>query len=678
MAGLGSLYIDLLARTAGFETDMGRAARIADQRSRAISKTVRQIGIAVASSAAAGVTALAYLSKQAINSADDLSKLSQSTGISTESLSQYAYVADLSGSSIEELSKGLARLQRNASDAARGLETPRRAFDALGISAQNTDGTLKDTEQLMLEVAERFSAIEDGAAKAAVAQELFGRSGVSLIPFLNQGREGIAALTAEADEFGLTVGTEAGRAAEQFNDNLQRLGSVSKGIVNQFAQQMLPMLVTLTDRLVASAKSGGVLDLALQFLVTTFKVIATTGVAVTSVFQQMGRVLLGVGRAALAARGMFSTFSDASDEIKIAFSVARENVTNDIETIARIWSDAVPEFVDATAEIDAALKESIVFGDDGKAAENARKTAESALDSIQKLAIGLEQQIATYGKGEAATIAYRISQGDLVQTFAEAGAAADPYRERLVQLTEQYVLLTEAEKAAAESARQQAEIEAEVAAIIESTRTPFERFTATIERLNELRDTPGSGLDPDTYRRAAEAAQDAFEEATKEVNEFAEQATRNVQDIMARNLRNGFNEGAKGILQSFSDLVSDLVAQALAAKLSQKLFGSEGIGSGGGFLGGIGNTLSSIFGGGRQFGGYAAAGVTYKIHERGPEFFRPKVGGEIIPLSKMSAGAGGVVNQYISVDGRPDTRTAKQLQREAFRQQRIAAARFGA
>src|ERR1044072_4933964 len=38
MAGLGSLFIDLLARTGKFETDIGRAARIAERESKKIQK----------------------------------------------------------------------------------------------------------------------------------------------------------------------------------------------------------------------------------------------------------------------------------------------------------------------------------------------------------------------------------------------------------------------------------------------------------------------------------------------------------------------------------------------------------------------------------------------------------------------------------------------------------------
>src|SRR5690606_41954766 len=103
-----------------------------------------------------------------------------------------------------------------------------RAFDAIGVSVTNADGSLRDTEEVMLDVADRFEKIEDGAAKAAIAQELFGRSGTNLIPFLNQGRAGIEALKKEADDFGLTVTRKAGQAAAQVNGTLTPMHAESR------------------------------------------------------------------------------------------------------------------------------------------------------------------------------------------------------------------------------------------------------------------------------------------------------------------------------------------------------------------------------------------------------------------------------------------------------------------
>jgi hypothetical protein len=54
------------------------------------------------------------------------------------------------------------------------------------------------------------------------------------VPFLNQGREGIAALMEEAKSLGLVMSEDAARASEAFNDNLTRLHAVTEGVQRQF------------------------------------------------------------------------------------------------------------------------------------------------------------------------------------------------------------------------------------------------------------------------------------------------------------------------------------------------------------------------------------------------------------------------------------------------------------
>jgi tape measure domain-containing protein len=60
-----------------------------------------------------------------------------------------------------------------------------------------------------------------------------------------------------------------------------------------------------------------------------------------------------------------------------------------------------------------------------------------ALKSLKDLETALRQQIITSEQGAVATIRYRIAQGDLADEFKKAGAAAEPYRRSLVDLTAQ-------------------------------------------------------------------------------------------------------------------------------------------------------------------------------------------------------------------------------------------------
>jgi hypothetical protein len=94
------------------------------------------------------------------------------------------------------------------------------ALNALGVSATDVHGQIRPTEQVLLDLADKFSAMPDGADKAALAVKLFGKEGLAIIPFLNQGREGITALMEEAQRLGLVMSEDVARASEVFNDNL--------------------------------------------------------------------------------------------------------------------------------------------------------------------------------------------------------------------------------------------------------------------------------------------------------------------------------------------------------------------------------------------------------------------------------------------------------------------------
>lgn len=676
MTDLAKLVVRLEAQTAQYMAQLEKANKRLEEFDKRSEITAGRIAKGVAAAAGAAALAFGAMTLSAVTAADDMGKLAQSSGIAVESLSQLEYAVSLSGGSLEMLVQGMNKLTKSAADAARGSKTSADAFRAIGVEARNADGSLKNAEELMLEVADRFAQIEDGAAKAAVAQELFGKSGVKLIPFLNQGRAGIEALKNEADALGLTITEKTSKAAEEFNDNLDRIKFVGKGLANQAAEELLPVFSAIAERFIQSAQAGGAVDFAIKALSVTLKTLVSAGVIVTSIFEQLGRVVYGVGAAIV--RVSQGEFSLAADEIKDAFAQARSNVTDDIETIARVWSDAVPQVEESAKRMDAALKESIVFNDD-KAAEEARKAAESALESLQTLAQGLQQQVDTYGKAEEAVIRYRLAQGDLADEVARAGEAAKPYVEQIIRMTDEMERLKRETEAGKERQREWDEAVKEGKNITEQVRTPAEVYADTIERLNKL--LADGHIIQETYNRAVKKAQETFDKAMKEQNKFLEEANRNVQDILAKGLEDaldgGIKKGAKGALQAFSDMLRRMMMQALAANIAKWLFGGEGIGSGGGVLGDLGKALGGIFGGRRDSGGRGRRGVAYAIGTGAqPELFVPDTAGSFYPADQWM-GRSQKITQNIYVQGRVDQRSARQLELEAMRRQNAAASRLG-
>ena len=128
---------------------------------RSVNGLLANIGVGVS---LAGLTALV---KSAIDTGDALDEMSQRVGVSVETLSVWKPAAEQSGVSGESFEKGLRKLSTTMLEAATGSEEAARNFTAVGVAFKNQDGTLRGTDQVFLDLAERFKAMPDGAQKSA-------------------------------------------------------------------------------------------------------------------------------------------------------------------------------------------------------------------------------------------------------------------------------------------------------------------------------------------------------------------------------------------------------------------------------------------------------------------------------------------------------------------------------
>lgn len=247
MAGssvIGALRVDLGLNSAQFSAGLRNAqtglAKFGNVAARSLTF------LAAGAVAAGGALALAV--KGSIDHADALSKSAQKAGLTVEALSRLEYAAKLSDVSLEGLTGGLQKLSKSMIDVASG-KGPATAFQALGISVKEADGTLRSSSSVFADVADRFSRMEDGATKTALAIQIFGKSGAELIPLLNSGRQGLANMADESDRLGATISTKTAKAAERFNDTLTTIGQAMQGVVNKVMEAALPALQSLADTL---------------------------------------------------------------------------------------------------------------------------------------------------------------------------------------------------------------------------------------------------------------------------------------------------------------------------------------------------------------------------------------------------------------------------------------------
>jgi len=237
--------VDGLAQIDGLTRSLDKANNQASGLSNAFSKLggmAKTAGVAIAGLGAAAVGGLAVLGKNAIDAADNLNDLSQRTGVGVETLSKFGAAAEDSGSSIDEVAKAMGKLSKGIVDPA---SKANEALRSIGVSSTDTQGKIRSVDAVMLDIADKFSMLPDGAQKTALAMEIFGKSGANLIPMLNGGREAMS-------QYSATITTEMAQAADKFNDAINMIMRELAGPLNQAITAALPYIAQLADQLGAA------------------------------------------------------------------------------------------------------------------------------------------------------------------------------------------------------------------------------------------------------------------------------------------------------------------------------------------------------------------------------------------------------------------------------------------
>lgn len=263
MAVVGSLLIEMSANVARLQKDMASARSSVNVATRGINSAIQTTKSALgALGLGLGAVGLYHLVSGAIDAQDELSKLSQKLNISVESLAGWRHAANLSGVEGDAFTKGIKSLASQMFDASSGLLESKRYFSALNIEIEKSPGVLKDTDAVLIELADRFQNMADGTAKSALAVKLLGKAGLDMIPLLNQGSAAIREMIAEGKRLN-PVTAESAKAAEEFNDNMTRVSGTLKGAFISAMNKALPDIAEISKAMAQAAKDAGFWEAAL-------------------------------------------------------------------------------------------------------------------------------------------------------------------------------------------------------------------------------------------------------------------------------------------------------------------------------------------------------------------------------------------------------------------------------
>ena len=246
MADLGSLVVKLSAETSEFRADLGRTARLLDRHANDMKTSLQRVSsIAQTTFAVAiGATSVAALRdfvSHTLEAAAALQGLSEQTGASTTALSGFTPVATISGTAIEAIGANLAKLSKGLAGVDDETAGATKALQFLGIRAKDASGNLRDPAEVMNDVALKLAEFEDGAGKTAIAMELFGKSGATMLPFLKD--------LAENQDLNIRLTAKQIEEADNASKAMGRMRAESSFVAQTLVTAAIPSMSVLTQEL---------------------------------------------------------------------------------------------------------------------------------------------------------------------------------------------------------------------------------------------------------------------------------------------------------------------------------------------------------------------------------------------------------------------------------------------
>jgi uncharacterized protein YoxC len=202
-------------------------------------------GFATSLAGAFSVAAITNMVSSVVNAAASLDDLAEKTGSSVESLSRFHGVARITGQELGQVDASMGKLSKSLAEAQDGGSKAAAAFAAFGINIRDSSGNLRNSGEVMDDLARKQQTFGDGAGKSAAMMQLLGRSGAELIPFLND----YVRLSDEVSE------TTADQAAQAEALNIQ-IGLLQEGFNKLVRDAILPLIPQIREVVSSFASLG--------------------------------------------------------------------------------------------------------------------------------------------------------------------------------------------------------------------------------------------------------------------------------------------------------------------------------------------------------------------------------------------------------------------------------------
>lgn len=224
----------------------GTATEKADKSTSVFAETLKSklTGEAIIAGVKKLAKGLKELAMGAVELSDELATQAQVTGLSTDQLQEYNYMAELVDVSVDTITGSLTKLTRNMKSAQSGTGTAATAFQKLHVRVTNLDGSLRDNNDVFNDVLDALGNVANETERDALAMDIFGKSAQELNPLINAGSEQIRRYAKEAHDMGYVMSEDVIQKNVQASDAYERMQNSVQAAKNYIGSQFAPAIET--------------------------------------------------------------------------------------------------------------------------------------------------------------------------------------------------------------------------------------------------------------------------------------------------------------------------------------------------------------------------------------------------------------------------------------------------
>lgn len=212
---------------------------------------------AVATAIVEAEKALISMTKEAASNADDLLTLASVTGMTTDSVQELNYMADLTDVSMDRIKDSLKETTNKMQEAAAGTGDAYDAYQRLGVEITNADGSLRSAQDVFYDTIDALGEIKNQTERDALAMDLMSESAQELNPLIDLGGEKMRDYAQEAHDMGYVLDNDALKSLQGVDDAYSRLQNTQEGVKNQLAAEFAPYLEEFYGDVTSGIKYSG-------------------------------------------------------------------------------------------------------------------------------------------------------------------------------------------------------------------------------------------------------------------------------------------------------------------------------------------------------------------------------------------------------------------------------------